>query len=90
MRGTAAKAKVTVSVARGLVSVVDEAVKHHEAESRSAVVEGALRLWELEHKRKRLEQQVEDYYRARSVKEQQEDQRWARLASRHTKRLWEE
>lgn len=90
MRGEVSKAKVTVSVERGLVSAVDEAVRHHEANSRSAVVEEALQLWRLEHKRMRLEQQVEQYYRSRGLRERQEDRAWATLASRQAKPLWEE
>jgi metal-responsive CopG/Arc/MetJ family transcriptional regulator len=90
MRSETAKAKVTVSVARSLVSAVDDAVRHREANSRSAVVEDALRLWRLEHKRAHLEQEVERYYRSLSAKERQEDQQWARFASRQAKRLWED
>ena len=90
MRGMSAKAKVTVSVERDLVSAVDEAVRHHQADSRSAIVEGALRLWQLEQKRMWLEQQVEHYYRSRSPKERQEDRQWTTLASRQATRLWED
>ena len=85
-----AKAKVTVSVDRGLVSVVDHAVRHHEADSRSAIVEEALRLWRFEHKRAHLEQEVERYYRSLNADERSEDQQWAKLSSRQAKRLWED
>lgn len=90
MRGVASKAKVTVSVERALVLAVDEAVRHHEADSRSAVMEQALQLWRLEQKRMRLEREVEEYYRSRSLKERSEDHEWARLTSHQAKRLWEE
>lgn len=85
-----AKAKVTVSVGQDLVLAVDEAVKHHAASSRSAVVEEALRLWQLEQKRAQLDHDVEAYYRALSPQERVEDRNWAKIAARHAGKLWEE
>ncbi len=87
MRG-AVKEKVTVSITPELVDAVDQEVRAHHADSRSAVVEEALRLWRVEQQRRAIEQGTEAYYRSRSHKEQREDQAWARLATRHAKRLW--
>ena len=86
----AVKEKVTVSIDPELVNAVDQEVRVHHADSRSAVVEEALRLWQVEQRRHAIEQGVEHYYRSRSQKEQREDQAWTRLASRHAKRLWDE
>ena len=84
----AVKEKVTVSIDPKLVDAVDQEVRAHHVGSRSAVVEEALRLWQVEQQRHAIEQGVENYYRSRSQKEQREDQAWTRLASRHAKRLW--
>ena len=84
----AVKEKVTVSLDPELVSAVDQEVRAHHVASRSAVVEEALRLWQVEQQRHAIEQGTEAYYRSRSQKEQQEDQAWTRLATRHAKRLW--
>ncbi len=70
----AVKEKVTVSLDPELVHAVDQEVRVHHADSRSAVVEGALRLWQIEQQRHAIEQGVENYYRSRSHKEQREDQ----------------
>lgn len=85
----AIKEKVTVSINPELVDVVDQEVRAHHADSRSAVVEEALRLWQVEQRRHAIEQGTEAYYRSRSQKEQHEDRAWSRLASRHAKPLWD-
>lgn len=85
----AVKEKVTVSLDPQLVNAVDREVRVHHADSRSAVVEEALRLWQVEQRRRAIEQGTETYYRSRSQKEQREDQAWTRLATRHAKRLWD-
>jgi metal-responsive CopG/Arc/MetJ family transcriptional regulator len=85
---THVKEKVTVSIDPGLVAVVDREVRTHHADSRSAIVEEALRLWRMEQQRKAIEIGVEEYYRSRSKRELQEDRRWSRLASRQASRLW--
>ena len=84
------KSKVTLSLDRGLLGAVDEAVKHDIADSRSAAVEEAIRLWQLEQRRRRIEQEVEAYYRAQTPAEQWDDRAWARVAGRYAKRLWED
>ena len=88
--GHATKEKVTVSIDPDLVNAVDQEVRAHHADSRSAVVEEALRLWHIEQQRQTIEQGTAAYYRSRSQKEQREDQAWTRLATRHAKRLWDE
>ena len=84
------KLKVTLSLDPGLLHIVDAAVKHDAATSRSAVVEEALRLWKIEQRRRSIEQAVEAYYRTRSPKELREDQQWATIASRAAKQAWED
>ena len=82
------KEKLTVSLDPRLVDVIDQEIQAHHANSRSAVVEEALRLWRTKQHRQAIEQGVESYYQSRSRKEKQEDQTWARFASRQAKDLW--
>lgn len=89
MRDTV-KEKVTVSIAPELVDAVDQEVRAHHADSRSAAVEDALRLWRTEQQRRAIKQGVQAYYRSRSQKEQREDRAWIRVASRHARRLWDD
>lgn len=87
---SAVKEKVTVSLDAELVHAVDQEVRAHHAGSRSAVVEEALRLWQLEQRRQAIEQGTEGYYRSRSQQEQREDRAWTRLAAQRARRLWDE
>lgn len=86
---TMSKAKVTLSLDQTLLGAVDEAVQHDIADSRSAAVEDALRLWTVERQRQRLEREVEAYYRAQTRLERREDRAWTTLAGRQARRLWE-
>ena len=82
------KEKVTVSIDPKLIRAVDAAVKARRAASRSAVVEEALRMWQLEQRRKSIEKQTEAYYQSRSKAEVKEDLEWGRLAAQQFKYLW--
>lgn len=84
------KSKVTLSLDRNLLGMVDDAVKHDIADSRSAVVEEAIRLWRLARRRQSIEREIEAYYRSQTATERREDRAWAALSSRHAKRLWED
>lgn len=89
MRDTA-KEKITVSLDHDLVDAVDQEVRAHHADSRSEIVEEALRLWRVEQQRSAIEQGIANYYRSRSHKEQREDRSWTRLAGQYTQRLWDD
>ena len=84
------KLKVTLSLEQELLGAVDEAVKHERADSRSAAVEEAIRLWQLEQKRRWVERETEAYYRAQTAVERREDRAWTKLSGRASKRFWEE
>jgi len=82
------KLKVTLSLDQELLGTVDTAVKRELADSRSAVVEEAIRLWQVEQKRQWVERETEAYYRAQSAAERREDRAWTKLSGRAAKRLW--
>ena len=84
----AIKEKITMSIDPVLVHAVDAAVKAKQGGSRSAVVEEALRLWQLERRRKAIEKQTEEYYQSRSKADVKEDLEWGRIAALQIKHLW--
>jgi len=86
--GASVKEKVTVSIDPALVAAVDQEVRSHHAGSRSAVVEEALRLWEMEQQRRAIEKGVEEYYHSRTRKEAREDLAWSRFSGRQAGSLW--
>ena len=84
----AIKDKITVSIEPGLLQAIDLEIRSHHANSRSSVIEKAIRFWQLEQRRRAIEQQTEAYYRSRSKTEQKEDREWGRIAARQIKYLW--
>lgn len=84
----AVKEKVTISLDPALVALVDQEVRRHHADSRSAVVEDALRIWQMRERRRAIEHGVEEYYRSRSRREEKEDRIWSRLGSHAARQLW--
>ena len=86
----ALKEKITVSIDPELMETVDREVRAHHADSRSAIVEEALRLWRVEQRRQAIEQGVEAYYRSQSDTDRQEDRGWTRVAARSARRFWDD
>ncbi len=84
------KLKVTLSLDETLLTAVDAAVKRDRTDSRSAVVEEAIRLWQLEQRRQWLDRETEAYYRSQTAAERREDHAWSRVAAKDAKRLWQE
>lgn len=83
------KAKITITLSPDLVRQLDALLSPPEARSRSQVVEEALRRWLQEYTEKKLERQVEQYYRSLSKAERQEDKQWTKIAAKSAKRLWD-
>ena len=82
------KAKITVTLSPDVVRQLDGLAQAPKAPSRSQLVEEALRHWLQERLHRDLESQTEQYYRALSPTEQQEDQEWATIATQAANRLW--
>ena len=83
------KTKVTVTLSQELVSQLDEFLDTPEAGSRSRLVEEALRKWLHDQAQEELERKTEEYYHSLSKAERKEDRRWAKVAGRSAKRLWD-
>lgn len=89
MRGKA-KAKITISLEQELLAKVDKAVMNHEAPSRSAIMEEALKRWEKERKHRSLDLGVEEYYKSLTSREHLEDNDWTHFTGEHAVHHWKE
>jgi Arc/MetJ-type ribon-helix-helix transcriptional regulator len=78
---------VTASLETGVVRALDDLAKRRGLSSRSRAVEEALSYWLAEQERRRVEQDVEAYYRGLSGPERGEEAEWARFASRSARHL---
>lgn len=76
----ALKRKITVSLDSELVNRIDEFASRSRQETRSSVIEGALRVWEKSRQRLALESATEEYYKSTTARERNEDRSWARLS----------
>ena len=83
------KSKITVTLSPDLVRQLDALLDSPQSQSRSQLVEEALRRWLRDHAQKELEQQTEEYYRSLSKAERKEDQQWSKISARSAKRLWD-
>lgn len=86
----ATKTKITVTLSPDVVRQLDAVLQAPQAPSRSALVEEALRRWLEERVQRDLERQTEEYYRALSPAEQEEDKQWSTIAAEAARRLWNE
>jgi metal-responsive CopG/Arc/MetJ family transcriptional regulator len=84
------KVKVTASLDAELVETIDEFLKESGNCSRSQLIEDALRKWQKEQKRQKIESQIEEYYLSLSDKEQEEERNWREIATQSAHHLWEE
>ena len=82
------KSKITVTLSNDLVRQIDKLIESPEANSRSQLVEEAVRRWLREQAQKNIERQTEEYYLSLSKAEHKEDRQWSKIAARSAKRLW--
>lgn len=83
------KSKITVTLSPDLVRQLDALLDSPQSQSRSRLVEEALRWWLRDRDQKELERQTEEYYRSLSKAEQREDRPWSKIAARSAKHLWD-
>jgi metal-responsive CopG/Arc/MetJ family transcriptional regulator len=86
----ARKVRVTASLEAGVVRALDDLAKRRGLSSRSRAVEEALSYWLAEQEKRRVEQEMEAYYRGLTGPEMREDAEWAGFASRAAKHLAED
>jgi len=79
--------RVTASLNAGMIKALDELAKRRGLSSRSRALETALSYWLAEQERRRVEEEVEAYYRGRTDTEKREDKEWAAFSSRSLGRL---
>lgn len=83
------KAKITITLSRDLVRQIDERLNSPGVNSRSQLVEEAVRRWLRDQAQKEIERQTEEYYLALSKAERNEDQQWSKIAGHSASRLWD-
>ena len=86
---SSAKISITTSLNSELVKFIDRFIKVKN-QSRSQFIEDVLRKWCNEQKKKKLENQIEDYYLSLSREEREEDHQWSKITVQYTRKLWEE
>jgi len=84
----AQKSKITVTLSNDLVRQIDKLLESPEANSRSQLVEEAVRRWLRDQAQKDIERQTEEYYLSLSKAEHKENRQWSKIAARSAKRLW--
>jgi metal-responsive CopG/Arc/MetJ family transcriptional regulator len=82
------KSKITVTLSNDLVRQIDKIVESPDANSRSQLVEEAVRRWLRDQAQKDIERQTEEYYLSLSKAEHKEDRQWSKIAAHSAKRLW--
>jgi metal-responsive CopG/Arc/MetJ family transcriptional regulator len=82
------KSKITVTLSNDIVRQIDKLLDSPEANSRSQLVEEAVRRWLRDQAQKDIERQTEEYYLSLSKAEHKEDRQWSKIAARSAKRLW--
>jgi metal-responsive CopG/Arc/MetJ family transcriptional regulator len=83
------KTKVTVTLSRDLVRKLDEFLNDPEANSRSQLIEEAIRRWLNDQAKEELDRQTEEYYLSLSEAERKEDRQWSKVAAHSAKHLWD-
>jgi hypothetical protein len=81
-----AKAKVSVTVDRGLLREVDRLAGRT---SRSRVFEDALAAWVRGKGQVELDRAIERYYRAQTASERAEDEAWASTGDDTVRKAWD-
>ena len=85
-----AKSKVTITLSSDLVRKIDALTHSTKESSRSQIIEEAIRKWLSDQTKTEIEWQTEEYYRSLSTTEIKEDQKWAKIATRSAKKIWDE
>ena len=84
----AARVRVTTSLDATLVKALDNVAKTMGRASRSRLVEEALQHWMAAQNRRRVEEEIEQYYLSLSAAERHEDRQWAAGASHAARKHW--
>ncbi len=79
------KTKISVTVEQSLLDKVD---RFANGQSRSEIVESALKRWLTERRRRQLEAEIAAYDTERREDERWEDEEWADPSARHLDKSW--
>ena len=79
------KTKISVTIDESVVKQVDRLAGD---DSRSEIVEHALRRWLVDSRRKQNEDAIAAYYADRSEEDRLEDEEWGAVGARHLESTW--
>ncbi|MBI4063095.1 MAG: hypothetical protein HY401_02220 [Elusimicrobia bacterium] len=88
--GGSKKAKVTLTVAAGVLKNLDKIAADIKIRSRSELVENILSQWLDLQAKKNLVRDTRAYYQSLPPQEKQENEKWSKNAARAARNLWEE
>ena len=77
---SAAKAKLSITLAEDVAREVDRAVAEKRWPSRSAAIEAAVKVWAVRERSLRRDAAIEEYYRHQGAAELSSDREWAEAA----------
>jgi metal-responsive CopG/Arc/MetJ family transcriptional regulator len=80
------KIRVTATLDADIVKALDQAAKQHGVSSRSRALEAALVHWLREQRRRKIETEMEAYYRSLTPAEKRENREWTRFVARAASR----
>ncbi len=81
------KVKITITLNRDITNTLDEFARKKEI-PRSQAIEGILKDWISNSRRKSIENEVKNYYCSLPENEKEEDKLWLKVAEKNAESLW--
>jgi metal-responsive CopG/Arc/MetJ family transcriptional regulator len=81
------KVKVTITLNRNITNTLDEFARKKEI-PRSQAIEGILKDWISNSRKKSIENEIKNYYCSLSEEEKEEDKLWLKIAEKSAEGLW--
>jgi metal-responsive CopG/Arc/MetJ family transcriptional regulator len=83
------KVKITITLNRNITNILDEFARKKEI-PRSQAIEGILKDWINNSRKKSIENEIKNYYCSISEEEKEEDKLWLKVAEKSAEGLWDD
>ncbi|MBM3700917.1 MAG: hypothetical protein FJW68_08435 [Actinobacteria bacterium] len=83
------KVKITITLNRDITNTLDEFARKKEI-PRSQAIEGILKDWISNSRRRSIENEIKNYYYSLSEEEKEEDKLWLKVAEKNAEGLWDD
>jgi metal-responsive CopG/Arc/MetJ family transcriptional regulator len=83
------KVKITITLNRNITNILDEFARKKEI-PRSKAIEGILKDWINNSRKKSIENEIKNYYCSISEEEKEEDKLWLKVAEKSAEGLWDD